>query len=195
MTGACEQCRLVRLPDIVIWQGLTEFETHIARQIAIKGRGLFNRQVVESERDTGIGQTQCGVGIQGLHNLVLPVYTFAQQTSDDEIIRAVDQMIQSKRDLIEERISFTDKERALFWPIYEEFETELRENAETINHLLLKLRGDTVLTEDEADTFIKQMLAAEEQSIEIQKVYAERFRAAIPATKIVDFVMIMMVLP
>ena len=127
--------------------------------------------------------------------LVLPVYTFAQQTSDDEIIRAVDQMIQSKRDLIEERMSFTDKERALFWPIYGEFETELRENAETINHLLLKLRGDTLLTEDEADIFINQMLAAEEQSIEIQKVYAERFRAAIPATKIVDFVMIMMVIP
>jgi hypothetical protein len=86
-----------------------------------------------------------------------------------------------KKDFIREGLRLNEKEAAVFWPIYQSYETDLKRIEDT----RLQVVQDYVanydkMTDDSAKELIKKKLALEEQRIELKKSYLKRFEKILP---------------
>lgn len=121
--------------------------------------------------------------------ILLPAELPAQQAAESNTISVVtDEIMLEKRRLIEERIDFTEAEKEKFWPLYGEFETRMNEVVQNTSQQMLTLQRADMLTDAEAETLIDQMMINQKEAIEIQELYAKKFREVLPAKKIAVFV-------
>lgn len=86
-----------------------------------------------------------------------------------------------KTGFIREGLRLSEKEAAVFWPIYQSYETDLKRLEDT----RLQVVQDYVanydkVTDDRAKELIKKKLALEEQRIELKKSYLKRFEKVLP---------------
>ncbi len=115
-------------------------------------------------------------------------FTQDQPASNMEILR--DKLKADKKLLVAENLGLTDAESQKFWPIYEEYQTEL----EAINQRL----GGVIdayateynamsLTDEKAKTLMGEALSIEEAEIALKRKCLASLDGAIPAMKAVRY--------
>ena len=119
--------------------------------------------------------------------LTLPLTAQGQkQTASTKEVR--ESLRASKKTLVTENMRLTESEAETFWPLYQEFQTEL----EAIGDRELKLienygRTHKVMTNDSAGMILNKYLDIQSDKIELQKKYVARFNKVIPMTKVLRY--------
>lgn len=84
-----------------------------------------------------------------------------------------------------ERLELTSKEAEVFWPVYNELRTEMKQNRSAHKQHQRSTRDAmTTLTDAQTDAAIAKELQLREQELEIRKRYTKKFRDVLPAKKV-----------
>ena len=110
------------------------------------------------------------------------------QTADDyiEIMRSV--LKTEKKAIIAEVMMFTEAEAEVFWPLYNEYNTEIYK----IGDKQIKVIKDFAknmdnMTDEKADELWKNYLAVQTEYLKLQKKYYARFKKILPAGKVAKY--------
>jgi hypothetical protein len=129
----------------------------------------------------------CAVGL-----LAAPAY--AQNTSADtnmQILR--DKIKADKKALVAANMQLSDPEANAFWPIYDQYQTDLKAINERLGTTILAY-ADALKAGPVPDATAKKLLdesiAVDEAEAKLRKDYAERLTKAIPAAKAARYLQI-----
>jgi len=121
---------------------------------------------------------------------ILSVFTLninAQDTSAlDSVIQA--RFDSEKRVLIKEATQLTDEEAKVFWPLYEEYNSKMKEkNQEMIN--LINDNADRIdsLTDKEAKDIWYDKIDYDYDLVKLEKKYFKKMLRVLPAGKVVRY--------
>jgi hypothetical protein len=120
----------------------------------------------------------------------LPIY--AEEKKSDDGGKAVSNMeilrekIQAdKKLIIAANLDLTETEAKAFWPIYEEFQTQLLQNNERVGKLIMEYAENyDIMTAETAQKLLNESIMLEEQRLELRQLYLPKFNAALPAIKV-----------
>ena len=103
------------------------------------------------------------------------VTLLAQTTDEIELTRSVIQT--EKKAIVAANMQFTEEESRAFWPVYNEYQNDLRK----VNDKFVKLIEDyaesyLTLTNDEADDLLKESLDIEKERHELKESYMKKFK-------------------
>lgn len=104
---------------------------------------------------------------------------YASETVQDKVTN----MLLVKKDLIEQEISFTKTEGEQFWPIYHEYENEIRPVIQQIVYLLTELAESQNVSKAEIDQFIDNIIEKQKQSALLHAHYAKQFNTILSPAK------------
>ncbi len=93
-------------------------------------------------------------------------------------------------EIIKDELRFTDDEAAAFWPVYDEYQSDLMEIRNRYADLLTtysnSYRAGTV-SEAFAEKMVDDYLDIQEDLLKIKRKYLDNFRDALPARKVTRF--------
>jgi hypothetical protein len=121
----------------------------------------------------------------GLSLAMLGVHSAGTQQlelSSMDVLRA--QIDLDKRDVIEDNLILTEAAAAAFWPIYEEYQRELRaidENVVRVANEYIEAYNSDSITDATAKRLLDESLALDEAEVALRKRYAARLVGVIPA--------------
>ncbi|MFA6260731.1 MAG: Spy/CpxP family protein refolding chaperone [Bacteroidia bacterium] len=94
------------------------------------------------------------------------------------------QQIESYRiAFITEKLNLTPKEAAAFWPVYNEYEDQIKAMRMKDRDRVRNFREKASPTEQDADKFINEHLTFRQQEIELTRKYMVEFRKVLPSNK------------
>ena len=111
----------------------------------------------------------------------------AQATSDVvEITR--DDIQTGRKEILANTMEFTEAEGTAFWPVYNAYRLEIRK----VDDKLIKVIMDFAdsyesLTDVQAETMVKDLLAARQEKAKIAAAYLKKFTKVIPPKKTARF--------
>jgi hypothetical protein len=115
----------------------------------------------------------------------------AQPSTNDENQVLLSQIQTDKRAIVLRGMGLTDAESAGFIPIYDEYQAEQKKLADRTIAVLNKFASNyDSMTDDAANSILKDWLGIEDAGIALTKKYAKRFGKVLPATKVLRFVQI-----
>jgi len=81
---------------------------------------------------------------------------------------------------ITQRLRLTAEEAQLFWPIYNEYETDLKalKEEQPFRPEIMKM------SDEEAEDFLRKTLDLEQRELDLRKRYIGRFRTVLPIQKV-----------
>ena len=86
---------------------------------------------------------------------------------------------------ITKRLSLTPEEAKVFWPVYDEYSTEMKSVRENRVTNLKEAKGEIDnLTDKEVDNIIADDIALRQQEVDILKKYHPRFKQVLPIKKV-----------
>jgi opacity protein-like surface antigen len=120
--------------------------------------------------------------------LSMSVAAAAQDKPADNMNIVRDAIRAEKKVLVAENMGLTETEAAAFWPVYEEYQTEMK----VIGDRMVKLienYGTThkVMTDDTAGKLLKEMLAIQADRVKLQEKYLPKFQKVLPMTKVARY--------
>jgi hypothetical protein len=89
---------------------------------------------------------------------------------------------------ITERLELTSKEATGFWPVYNEFEKQMRELKRKQREESKEYRNTTPMTDKDADKFLTTMLELKHRENELLKKYIPEFRSVLPIQKVAKLI-------
>ena len=121
--------------------------------------------------------------------LVSAATMFAQQTDQDDDGKA-DRIEALKVGFITEKINLSSAEAKNFWPIYNEFEEQMKKlrSKEKENVRLLKAKSS--ITDIDADKFLNEQLNLRQQQLDLNKKYVAEFKKVLSAKKVARLFML-----
>lgn len=129
-----------------------------------------------------IGLTMLGIVCAGAQDLEL---------RSMDVLRA--QLDLDKRVVVEENLILSESAAAAFWPIYEEYQRELRAIDERVVRLVNEYAeafGNDSLTDATAKRLLDESLALDEAEIALRKRYAARLVGVIPTIEAARYLQI-----
>ncbi len=118
---------------------------------------------------------------------LLPVH-WASAESTMEILR--DKVAADKKLLVAANMGLTDAEADVFWPIYQEYQSDLAAINQRIAALVDEYANeffDGSLTEDKAKAHVLEMIAIEQSELDMKKEYFPVLEAALPTVKVARY--------
>lgn len=92
----------------------------------------------------------------------------------------VEERIRSQKvAFISDKLKLTEAEAQRFWPIYNDYQSEIMALKEESH-----LRPDPNITDAEAEKLMNNFLAMREKEIQLQRLYIQKFKTAISPRKI-----------
>ena len=118
--------------------------------------------------------------------------SFAQDpNSNMEILR---QKIKADKKLVvASNMNLSEAEAKAFWPIYEEYQTELRKVNEQLAAVIVNYAADfnaNTLTDDKALRLVDQMMMAEQADTTLKQTFVPRLSKVLPGKKVARYVQI-----
>jgi hypothetical protein len=108
---------------------------------------------------------------------------FAQQTDEDDDGKA-DKVEALKVGFITEKLNLSSTEAKSFWPVYNEFEEQMKQ-------LRAKERENVrLLTDADADKFLNEQLSLKQQQLDLNKKYVAEFKKVLSAKKVARLLML-----
>lgn len=95
-----------------------------------------------------------------------------------------------REEIIREDLRMSDEESAGFWPVYEEYHTEImvvRDRQATMVADFLKTYHDGALTNEYAEVLIKDHFDIKDDLLRVQEKFVRKFRKVLPALKVARF--------
>jgi hypothetical protein len=106
--------------------------------------------------------------------------------SNMEIIR--EKIQADKKLLVASNMDLTETEAKAFWPIYDEFQTQLTQNNERIANLIMEYAENyKIMTAETAQKLLNESLMIEAQRLELRQLYLPKFHTALPAIKVARY--------
>ena len=130
-----------------------------------------------------------------LKNLLLIVFLIsaatilAQQTDRDDDGKA-DKIEALKVGFITEKLNLSSTEAKSFWPVYNEYESQMKKLRfkEKENAAIIKAKTST--TDADADKFLTDQLALKQQQLDLTKKYVAEFKKVISSKKLARLFML-----
>src|SRR5215471_11748048 len=118
-----------------------------------------------------------------------------QKTKDANITAYIDLLRQDFRTkkalIIAEVMRFNSQDAAAFWPIYKQYETELKQlNDQKLAAITDYATNYDQMTDDKADALAQKALSLEEQRNELKKKYYEQVKTATSASTAARFLQV-----
>jgi len=119
-------------------------------------------------------------------SLSLPLAAQDKPADNMNIVR--DAIRAEKKVLVAENMGLTEAEAAAFWPVYEEYQTEMKGIGDRMVKLVENY-GAThkVMTDDTAGKLLKEMLAIQADRVKLQEKYLPKFQKVLPMTKVARY--------
>ena len=120
-------------------------------------------------------------------SIALPLAAQQEKPADNmNIVREA--LRAEKKVLVAENMQLTESEATAFWPVYDEYQTEMK----VIGDRMVKLienYGTThkVMTDDTAGKLLKEMLAIQADRVKLQEKYLPKFQKVLPMTKVARY--------
>ncbi|MES2558781.1 MAG: hypothetical protein V4590_03520 [Bacteroidota bacterium] len=89
---------------------------------------------------------------------------------------------------ITERLNLTPKEAAVFWPVYNEFNDQLKKIRKTEKERGRAFGEKTQPTDAESEKFVNDFIAGKQQEFDLTKKYVVEFKKVLPASKVAKLV-------
>ncbi len=105
------------------------------------------------------------------------------QVLDDDVDRPGDKVQAAKVAYITRWLNLTPQESERFWPLHNEYEGEM----DKIRRKYKATKRPEDMSENEADRFIVTRFDMEQELLALKREYFQKFKTAIPASKIVKF--------
>ena len=113
----------------------------------------------------------------------------AQGAMNMEILR--DKISADKKLVIASNLSLTEAQASAFWPIYDEFQEELRALNQRTGRLIQSYANAYnagSLSDDSARTLLDESIAVDEADVALRREYADRLVGVIPAVQIARYI-------
>ena len=114
---------------------------------------------------------------------------FAQQTDEDDDGKA-DKIETLKVGFITEKLNLSSAEAKSFWPVYNEFEVQMKKLRVKERENVRLLKAKSSLTDADADKFLNEQLSLKQQQLDLNKKYVAEFKKVIPAKKVARLLML-----
>ncbi len=102
---------------------------------------------------------------------------------------AINSVLQDRKEAISETLALSESEQRSFWPVYADYENEMsiimRDTARLMDQLSTK---SGVLSAEQADILIDQLLSTQKRSVEVQNQFIKKFRSILPPDKLAVFI-------
>lgn len=116
-------------------------------------------------------------------SILLLVACFNGYAQDDDLPK--NEKIESlKIAFITERLSLTTKEAEMFWPVFNQFDKEVKSIRQKQRSASTLFKSKTTPTEAESEKFITEQLLLKQQETELLKKYIPSFKKVIPTAKV-----------
>jgi len=117
---------------------------------------------------------------------LIPTVLVAGLTENIENILA--EIRSYKRDYIEEKMHLTSEEKEKFWPVYDKYQEALRDlDEDYVLFVWANMEDTIILSNDKAQTIIKEFLDIETKRIELIKTFAGQFGEVLPPRKLIRY--------
>ena len=113
----------------------------------------------------------------------------AQQGKPADNMNVVREALRAnKKALVADNMQLTESEAKAFWPVYEEYQTEMK----VIGDRMVKLienYGAThkVMTDDTAGKLLKNLMSIQRDRVTLQEKYLPKFEKVLPMTKVARY--------
>ena len=109
--------------------------------------------------------------------------------SQDRVIEMLRADLRAERTaMVEEEMQFTPQEAAVFWPVYQKYENEIRKlNDQRIELIHTYAENYTNITDDIAEQLAKKSLELDIKEAYLRKQYFREFNHVLPATRAAKF--------
>ncbi|MCE2786454.1 MAG: hypothetical protein ACK44P_05205 [Bacteroidota bacterium] len=114
---------------------------------------------------------------------------FAQQTDEDDDGKA-DKIEALKVGFITEKLNLSSAEAKSFWPVYNEFEVQMKKLRVKERENVRLLKAKSSLTDADADKFLNEQLSLKQQQLDLNKKYVAEFKKVLPAKKVARLLML-----
>jgi hypothetical protein len=110
------------------------------------------------------------------------------EIEDDEAALELEIMSVEKRLTVLRNLDMTEEERRAFWPVYEDYQRELRNiNARSVDLITRFARNHNAMTNETADQLLGDYLAIRESRIQLQMSFLPRFKQVLPPIKVARY--------
>jgi len=131
------------------------------------------------------------VALAALAACAVAAPALAQSSINDENQVLLSQIQTDKRAIVLRGMQLPDAESAAFIPIYDEYQAEQKKLADRTIAVVNKFAANyDSMTDDAANSILKDWLSLEDARNGLTKKYAKRFGKVLPATKVLRFVQI-----
>lgn len=120
--------------------------------------------------------------------LLIPLTVIADPISP-EVLAEIEQsrvLINDKRNTtLAFNMSFTETERAAFWPLYEQYRKAMSNvGSRRLDMIIDYANHYDDMTEDKAADLLRRAMVYEEQALRVKQLYMEKFAEILPPTKL-----------
>ncbi len=111
------------------------------------------------------------------------------QAKDDSAIQLTRSAIQAERQaILASNLELSEKESAIFWPLYEEYRNALESAVKTRVDLLNQYFASyETLTDQEATALLDKHIAWEKEVLKVRSTYAKKMSKALPGKTVARF--------
>ena len=120
-------------------------------------------------------------------SIALPLAAQQEKPADDmNTVR--EELRANKKVLVTENMQLTESEANAFWPIYEEYQTEMNVIGDRMVKLV-KNYGAThkVMTNNTATKILEKFLDIQSDRVKLQEKYVPKFEKVLPMTKVLRY--------
>jgi hypothetical protein len=122
----------------------------------------------------------------GLLLVLLVSSAAAQQEGDIQVDRAQIQTERTK--LVSDNLPLTEAEGKAFWPLYNRYRDDMRQvNDRSVALIDAYARHYEKLTDQEAETYLKEMHDVQNAQLSLKRSYVGKFRKILPPKKVARY--------
>lgn len=118
--------------------------------------------------------------------LLIASTLFAEGSSDTD--RLLSMLKSQKKEVIAKNMVLTEKEQKEFWPLFEEYQNELRTMDERALKLVMEyIAASGSMTEQKANEFLEALLNGDKEKAALKRAYVQKFRKVLPPKKTIRY--------
>ena len=116
----------------------------------------------------------------------LPVFAQTNPTDDMEVLRSALQT--GRKTLIADNMGLTEAESKAFWPLYDEYQKELRKLSDRRTGFIESYAKDyEKMTDEKANDLMNEWLDIQKDALKVKSSYVSKFRRALPMSKVARY--------
>jgi len=115
-----------------------------------------------------------------------PVLAQSNPTDDMEVLRSAIQT--GRKALVADNMGLTEAESKAFWPLYDEYQKELRKLSDRRTGFIESYAKDyEKMTDEKANDLMNEWLDIQKDALKVKSSYVSKFRRALPMSKVARY--------